>query len=205
MNSRDWGHFCFGAAATLGLGIAAFSYVSFRDNLNVDKDYYKKGELEIVVSDVDNDGERETNLIVIDEYIRVPLTHDNVRRNFPEKANERQIERTYMLKESGTLDDGTRLGKLGARKFVINNVNLPISPGFHEFIELDNGAYIGKLGAMRYLLDKDWSPTSAGYHEIIPNSTGYDSILGQCHYTLSLKGEIRTASSEKCKQLPESY
>jgi len=109
----------------------------------------------------------------------------------------------YMFPEAGRLKDGTRLGSYGARQFVIDDDNLPISQGFHEFILLENGNYMGKIGALRYLLDEDWDSISAGYHEITPTDIGYNSQLGSCYFTLSKEGEILNASSEDCEGFPE--
>jgi hypothetical protein len=55
--------------------------------------------------------------------------------------------------EHAKLEDGTRVGRLGALWYILGDGDTAVSKGFHEIIPTDTG-YTATLGASNYLLDK---------------------------------------------------
>lgn len=71
-----------------------------------------------------------------------------------EKPGKKPKSIKYYFDRTGTLNDGTPYGELGAMKYVLNDKGKPVSLGFHKIIPRGNG-FDAMVGAREVRLDKN--------------------------------------------------
>jgi hypothetical protein len=112
--------------------------------------------------------EKETNKIIFNLEKEVYSLEEKLKQTTQQRATRNKSDRPSRDDWQKIISVGDfKIGQLGSKKYVLDELLNPISDGFHK---IDTIGKFGKKGSLVYKLDDNFNTISKGYHSINVNN-----------------------------------